>query len=283
MSKPTKPTAQSTIDQSQFKSRMILAPQSAGRIGKSTISEALLEWYDFAGIDATILDLDAAHLTLSKRYPEIATAFPDAAESADGWAALMNAILPPPSPAMLLDMPAQATDHLLEQLIERGNLATLSEQGVRITCLIITADDNAAITSAGRCVQVLGDRVDWVIVRAPGPKRPVADFEQSPLGKQLTALGAATLTLPEITRPTLDRYKATSQAARQWLPMSEASKSMPPAAAHEIAYWRNRALAGCEDIAAHLLPDVSLIQTKVQRLASETLPPKSDFDEFANL
>lgn len=269
---PTKPkTTSPELTTPAIVARMILAPQSAGRIGKSTTAEALLEWLEFAEISAVVLDLDAEHKTLSNRYPEISTILPAAATTDDGWQRLLLALDPPPSDSILVDMPAQATDHLLVQLVERGSLETLTRCGIRLTCLIFPVEDSAAKQSAVRCIRTLGDRVDYLCVVQPGPKELIENFEDSVLGKLLDEQGAKQLRLPRISRPTLETYERAVKKEGRWLSFAEAGKHLPTAAATELEIWRNAALSGCEAVSEYLVADSSRINRRVER---EQVPVK---------
>ena len=127
------------------KAHLIIAPQSAGRIGKSTAAEAILTWAKFAGVDFAVLDLDAEHKTISQRYPDESTVLPEAATSDDGFIELLGAVGEAPAPLIVADFPAQATDHLLRQLTERNGLEILDAAGITVTCLIFPAEDSAAL------------------------------------------------------------------------------------------------------------------------------------------
>lgn len=252
-----------------YKARIILAPQSAGRIGKSTTAEAILEWASFADIRKAVLDLDTEHRTISARYPEISAVMPDAAGTDDGWQRLMLALDPAPAPMILADMPAQASEHLLRQLAERGGLEVLERLGVRLTCLIFAAEDTAARQSAVAAVRALGDRADWLVVFQPGPKPLAKDWHETKLASRLKELGASELRLPQITRATLEAYEGAVKQAGKWLPFAAAAQLLPIASGFELEYWRNQALVGCEDAAHLLVPDLGLIKNKVTRVADK--------------
>src|SRR6187455_3257680 len=100
----------------KIKSRLLIAPQSAGRIGKSTTAEAIITWAKYAGVPFAALDLDGEHRTLSQRYPGESTLFPEASATDDGFMELLTAVAGVPAPLIVADFPAQATDHLLKQL-----------------------------------------------------------------------------------------------------------------------------------------------------------------------
>jgi hypothetical protein len=260
------------------KKRLILAPQSAGRIGKSTAAEAILSWMEFADLDCALFDLDEEHRTISQRYPDLATVFPEAIKHDDGWAKLMTAVVEVEVPTILCDLPAQSTGFLLKQLIEREGLRLWDAAGIRLTLLIFPAKDAAARESAIECVKVLGDRVDWLVIRQPGPK-PLVDCEEwanSKLGVRLKQLGALEMSLPRITTSALEAVEKSAKAAGRWLSMAEAIGKVGMVAQHELELWRNRALVGCEDAARILIPDSGLIQKRTIRLKAPAIYRKSE-------
>lgn len=256
------------------KAHLVIAPQSAGRIGKSTAAEALVTWAKFAGIDIAVLDLDGEHKTLSQRFPDESTEFPAAVSSEDGWVQLLDAVCEAPAPLIVADFPAQATEHVLGQLIERNGLGTLEAAGVGVTCLIFPAEDTAARQSAVKCVSALGDRVKWLVVRQPGPKPLIeaAAWAESNLGQKLAAYGAGELVLPRLSAPTREAYEEVCKAEGRWLPLTKARERMRLVAGMETDLWRNAALIGCEDNASLLIPDDSLIRQRSERPKAPAAP-----------
>ena len=250
---------------SSIHARLILAPQSAGRIGKSTAAEAIVGWATFAGIRKAVLDLDGEHRTISNRYPDIATVLPGAASTEDGWQQLLRALDPPPAPLLIADMPAQAAEFLLHQLVDGGGLQYFQRIGIRLTCLIFAVADQAARQSAVRTVRDLGESVDWLVVQMPGPKALDEKWKSSKLAARLSELGAGEMVLPRLSRPTLDDYEKLVKDSGRWLSFQDAIPKLPTASQIELDLWRNRALVACEDNAAVLIPDAGLIKNKAQR------------------
>jgi hypothetical protein len=168
---------------------------------------------------------------------------------------------------IVADFPAQATDHILRQLDERNGLGVLAAAGVAVTCLLFPADDTAARQSAVKCVSSLGDRVKWLVIRQPGPKPLIesAAWAESGLGKKLAGLGAGELVLPRLSSTTREAHEEACKAEGRWLPYTDARDKTRLVAGMEIDLWRNAALMGCEDNARLLIPDESLIRTRVER------------------
>lgn len=249
------------------KKRLIIAPQSAGRIGKSTAAEAIITWLQFAGVDNVLFDLDAEHLTLSNRFPDSTTTFPEAIKSGDGWARFMAGVTTVDVPVIVCDLPAQSTDFVLRQLTERRGLDLLEESGIRLTVLLFPAEDTAARQSAIECVRMLGDRADWIVVWQPGPKQLADESEwaASKLGTRLRELRAMEIRLPQLTRLTFEEVTRAVRQENRWLPLSEAIGKVGAVARHELELWRNHALTGCEDAAEYLISDPALIRSKTTR------------------
>ena len=260
-----KPSSESIA--TNCRKRVILAPQSAGRIGKSTAAEAIVTWMQFAGIDNVLFDLDAEHLTITNRYPDITTTFPEAIKNDDGWARFLSGVTSVEVPTVICDLPAQSTDFVLRQLTERNGLDLLEASGIRLTVLLFPVDDAAARQSAIECVRMLGDRVDWIVVWQPGPKQLVdpTDWANSKLGARLALLNAGQLKLPQLTRLTFEEIQKAVKAENRWMPLSEAIGKVSIVPRHELELWRNHALTGCEDMAHYLIPDPALITAKAAR------------------
>ena len=254
-------------DPKKITKRLILAPQSAGRIGKSTVAEAVYMWADFAGIENVLFDLDGEHTTLSNRYPDAATVYPDAVKDHTGWARFLSAVAEIDVPMILADMPAQSTDFLLRQLVERGGLEVLEEAGVRVTMLIFPIDDTAGRQSAVDCIRTLNDQVDWIVVRQPGPKALISEenWNASKVGKRLSELGAKTLQLPELTKLAFEEYEKAVAKEGRWISFSEINSRVGIVARHEFDLWKNMALGGCEDISEFLVPDENLIEKRTEK------------------
>ena len=248
--------------------RLILAPQSAGRIGKSTAAEAIVTWCDFAAIDAAVFDLDDEHQTLSQRYPEIATVFPEAVKNDEGWARFMDGVSQIEVPLILCDLPAQSTAFLLKQLTERNGLNLLAASGIRLTALIFPVDDTAARESAIECVKLLGGRVDWLVIRQPGPKSLIdpEQWAKSSMGLRLKELSVGEFLLPQMTRFAFEEIDRVVQLEGRRLSICEAIPKVGLVAQFELEMWRNFALTGCEDVARLLIPDLALVQKKTTRL-----------------
>lgn len=89
--------------------RIICSLQSTGRIGKSTVAQALISWFGFAGVEFAAVDADGEHQTLSRWYPDIVTRLPF--RETEDLLPILNET--GSMPAMLIDYPAQSTQSLI--------------------------------------------------------------------------------------------------------------------------------------------------------------------------
>lgn len=241
-----------------IQSRLIANIQSTGRMGKSTVQQVLWEWLAFAGIASAAIDTDGEHRTLNAWYPEDVSFAPFTTR--ENLLPVLNAC--GDAPVELIDFPAQATTEILAGFEDFSALSILTEKRVRLTLLIFASDERAAMASAAACVNYVGDAADYVIVRNPA-RYPSDIFGHSKLAKMLS--GAPAINLPRITQATLVEIDQASKAARRPLTLRQAETVVPIGSRMEIENFFSRCFTQCEDAADTLLPDASLIQTRVQR------------------
>ncbi len=105
------------------------------------MQEGIIAWARFAGIPVAMVDCDAEHLTLSKKFPE--AAFVDATRSTDEFLKLIMSL--PDVPLAVADFPAQATDLLLGAMESLRVLDALDEHETRMTIALLAT---GSITSS---------------------------------------------------------------------------------------------------------------------------------------
>jgi hypothetical protein len=256
--------------------RFITCFQSSGRIGKSTMLEGILAWTTFAGVPAAIVDCDAEHRTLSKRFPQ--ANFVDATRSRDEFLQLISSM--PDSPLAVADFPAQATEFLLDSMQSLRVLDALESNQTRMTVLMFAADDPTATASMAKTYRVLGNRVDYVVVKNPARFRSQL-FDESSLAEWFRRAQVPVIEIPTLTATTLQAVAAASAEKRQHLTFAEAVKvqSIPQICRFEIEYFLNRMFVQCEDAARVLVPDPAAIKNKVFRPDQKTaLKPVDEFN-----
>ena len=265
-------------DLKKINHRLVTCFQSSGRIGKSTVFEGIFTWARFAGIPVALVDCDAEHLTLSKRFPE--AAFVDATRSNDEFLQLIMEL--PDTPLAVADFPTQATDFLLNAMESLRVLDALDARETRMTILMFAADGPTAADSMAKTYRALADRVDYFLVKNPARFRSQA-FDESALAELFRKNKVPVLELPAITATTLEKIAAASAEKKKHLTYSEAMKipSLHQMCRFEVEHFLNRVFTQCEDAARVLVPTPALIQNLVSRPA-ETLTRKL-IDEFRPL
>jgi hypothetical protein len=244
--------------------RFIACTQSTGRVGKSTVAEGLISWLRFAGVPFAAIDGDSQHQTLARRYPDKVDTYA-VTKSVDDFAKMIQAL--PPTPVIIVDLPAQATGFLLDAS-ERLQLLDFFERvGIRPTLLIFAADDPTAKESAADTVRFFGDRADYLLVE--NPARFKSDgFTKTPFAKWFSERKTPTLHIPAITYGTIEAWQSMERKDGQYLSLDKArtASGIHELSRMELDYARNRFLVQFEDFADRLLPDPALIKNKVLRL-----------------
>jgi hypothetical protein len=251
--------------------RIICSLQSTGRIGKSTVAQALISWFGFAGVEFAAIDADGEHQTLSRWYPDIATRLPF--RETDDLLPVLNET--GSVPATLIDYPAQSTQTLLSAFAHFQVFDFFESKNTRLTSLIFASDERPAMASAAEIITTFGPKSDYIIVKNPARFQSEI-FMNSQLPKMLAEYAAPTIELGRITRTTLEHLDAESAKAKKALTFREAEKLLPAGSVIELQSWRNRLFAQFEDVCDLLLP--AKVDKRVERpqsLATAKVDPYS--------
>jgi hypothetical protein len=249
--------------------RIICSLQSTGRIGKSTVAQALISWFGFAGVEFAAIDADGEHQTLSRWYPDIVTRLPF--RETDDLLPVLNET--GSMPAMLIDYPAQSTQTLLSAFAHFQAFDFFESKNTRFTSLIFASDERPAMASAAEIITTFGPRSDYIVVKNPARFQSEI-FMHSQLPKMLAEYAAPIIEIGRITRTTLEHLDAESAKAKKALTFREAEKLLSPGSIIELQSWRNRLFAQFEDICGLLLPvKVNKRVERPQSLATAKVDP----------
>jgi hypothetical protein len=183
----------------------------------------------------------------------------------------------------IADFPAQATDFLLGAMASLRVLDALDARQTRMTVVMFAADDPTATASLAKTYRVLGDRVDYLLVKNPARFRSHA-FDESALAELFRKNRVPVLELPTVTATTIQAIEQASAEKKKHLTFSEAAKipSIPQICRFEIEYFLNRMLTQCEDAARVLVPEPATIKNRVFRPTDKaSLPPIDEFNPLA--
>ncbi len=261
-----------------YHSTLICALQSTGRIGKSTSTQVIASWLDFAGVKWSGVDADPEHTTFSEYFMRV-THHPVTAQSS------LDTIFRNAGkhgPVSLADFPAGATRLVLDHLEARQTLDALDARGVRLVVLLFGSPDPTAEASLREVVMALRDRVKYVLIRNDA-RFSSEKFDASPVAERLRARGAPTLTLPVLSPLTLKEVAGLENQFKRRLTWAEAREHVGTDSHFDLDNVFVQVASQCEDAAATLLPDAGLIQRRVERkpeLARRTLDKFSDPLDF---
>jgi hypothetical protein len=252
-------------------SRLITSFQSTGRMGRSTLQQALISWFSFAELPFAAIDTDSEHHTLSSWYPDLATFHPYKRE--DDLLPVLNQA--GTAPVELIDFPAQATQSILNAFNHFSASRIFVDKGIRLSVCIFASDERAALTSGAQIVTALKDDADYIIVCNPA-RFTSQVFFASKLAEHLK--DSPRLDIPRITGGTIEAVDGASKRERRALTFRQAEPLLEIGSKYELEHWRNRLFAQFEDIAGTLLPDTEFIKKKVIRTAEKSPAAIDPFD-----
>ena len=253
---------------------MICAMQSTGRIGKSTSTQVIASWLEFAGIKWGGIDADPEHTNFSEYFMRVDRQPITTAGSLD--TVFRNAGRN--TPVTLVDFPAGATRTVLDHLDTRQTLDALDTRGVGLVVRLFGRPDPRAVGSLRVVVRAWRDRVKYVLVRNDA-RFSSEKFDASPVGKRLRERGVPTITLPQLSPLTLREVAALENQFKRRLTWAEARSHVGTDSHFDLDNVFRRVAAQCEDAAETLLPDPALIQRRVERMPENE---RQSLDKFSD-
>ena len=253
--------------------RTLTSLQSTGRIGRSTLKQALMSWFSYAGIEFNAIDADPEHHTLSSWYPDITDKKPYHDEN--DLLPILNTI--GEAPVQLIDFPSQETQSILRALEHFNAFELFEAKNTRPTVFIFASDERAAMLSAHQIISSFDSHADYVIVENPA-RFGSQVFYRSKLPEILEKFNAPTIRIPRITATTIDILDDASKQMKKALTFREAEPVLEIGSRFELEHWRNRLFAQFEDIAHLLLQSPDLIQKKIERPKQKKLAPIDPYD-----
>jgi hypothetical protein len=277
------PTTTTLEQRWRLERRFITAVQGKGRLGKSLLLAALIEYLRYVGVLFKALDSDALNLSLANRYPtEFVRGF-DVTQDKNDFGIMLAHL--PDLPVVILDSPSQFTTKFLAWVDHYNLLEMFRQTGTRMTMFIFQDNDLDARTTAAQLVDQLGNAIDWVMVDNPKiSKEGSQEFKRTGIYDALVGLGAPTLVMPEIQEVTKGLWEALEEKHGRAIPIGEASThpELNLVARMDLSGFLDRMFAQFETHAGLLLPDVGLIKTKVVRVKQDTGAPKARLGRFNN-
>ena len=258
------------------KTRFICALQSTGRVGKSTAIQSLASYLKFAGVTWDGVDDDPDHRSFSSASPDVAHFPLTSPESLDQIFRHADS-----APVCLVDFPAGSTETILDHLKRRQVLTGFAERGVRMTVLLFSSPDPTAEASFRAVFTTLKNQVDFIVVQNDA-RFSSARFAGSPAGKALAELGAPTVILPALSSLSLREVAQAESKLRRRLTLSEARAHVGTDSRLDLDYFVNQTWAQWEQHTVLLVPDMKLIQHRLERATEPAAAKNAAYDEFAD-
>jgi hypothetical protein len=253
--------------------RTLTSLQSTGRIGRSTLKQALVSWFSYAGIEFNAIDADPEHHTLSSWYPDITDKKPYRDEN--DLLPILNTI--GEAPVQLVDFPSQETQSILRAFDDFNAFELFAAKNTRPTVFIFASDERSAMLSAHQIISSFESQANYVIVENPA-RFTCRVFYHSKLPEILKTFNAPTIQIPRITAATMETLDGASKRMKKALTFREAEPVLEIGSRFELEHWRNRLFVQFEDIADILLQSPELIQRKVERPRQKKLAVIDPYD-----
>jgi hypothetical protein len=241
---------------SEILHRLLVPIQTRGNLGKSTEAIGRCEWMTERSVTWRGYDLDAFNRTLSTTYPEEAVFVEPGPEPEGELIKIFRGLAQ--SEVTVID-PSAHMNRTILRAVEMVRLTQLCEAiAARVTVLIYPVDEVSDMDDIAQTVEVLGDSVDWVIVRNPVKIPTTKFFQGSELETQLLGFGAVWLEIPALLSDTRNHLRSREIQLGRGLSPAEAlrSPSIQLDIAHRIVLeqWLAEFFGRLDAIAAHLIP-----------------------------
>ncbi|MGA2747610.1 MAG: ATPase [Verrucomicrobiota bacterium] len=258
------------------KHRLVLPLQSKGNLGKSIETTARACWLCQRDVDWQGFDLDADNQTLSRLFPDQVRLVPLTGRRED-QDELVRVLKKVTARLVTLIDPRAHLDGALKEALHATDYFRLADrQGVGITVMVFPLDDMDVMTNLDELCQFCGDRVEYVIVKNPARAAGTRMFDGSPLEKELTGLGADTITLPvlsEFVKINLARMEAEHERG---IPFNEAiaedGLGMDIMARGMLQHWIGDVFNQYDRIAGKLLPSAEAAKVKPKTVPGLGMP-----------
>ena len=260
---------------SEILHRLVVPIQTRGNLGKSTEAIARCEWMSQRGVFWKGYDLDAFNRTLSTTYPKD-VAFVEPGPEPEGELIKIFRCLAH-SEVTVID-PSAHMNRTILRAMEMVRLTELCRAiAARVSVLIYPVDEVSDMDDIAQTVEVLGDAVDWVIVRNPVKTPTTKFFQGSELEAQLLGFGAEKLEIPALLSDTRNHLRSREIQLERGLSPTEALKnpSIELDMAHRIILerWLADLFERFDAIARHLVPTAKASRAKSAR-TREVIAPK---------
>jgi hypothetical protein len=251
--------AANTNSISELNHRLLVPIQTRGGLGKSTLAITLCEWMEQRDIAWQGYDLDSFNRTLSNVYPDEISAVEMSREPEGDIIKILRTVTK--QQVTLIDPSAHMNKTILSAFEKIDFPGFAAKAQVRVTVMIFPMDEVSDMDDISQTVDVLGNRVDWIVVRNPVRINTTRFFDGSELEAKLKTYGAASLEIPALLSDTRNHLRAHEVELGRGISPAEALKdlSLKIDMVHRIILekWIGDLFQRFDAIAGHLLPTVA--------------------------
>lgn len=176
--------------------RMIMVAIDKGGVGKSFFCLRLIEWLEKRGVAFSAFDPDFSNSTLTRFYPK--AEFLDIRHSEN-----IDRIMIPleDSDLVLVDGVGAQQKIFLDWIGDTDLLNAKGPLGLSITLVLIIEEDKDTVHQAGEAVRLIGNQVDWLVVKNQKLSSRNLIYEKSEARKELLRCGAREIVMPKLAEP----------------------------------------------------------------------------------
>ena len=257
--------------------RLIANSQSKGNMGKSTMVETVVAYYDSNSIPWKGSDTDSRHGTFSYRHPtQVKQYSMEGTDDAKGaFANILRHFLTDDEPVHIIDCAAQS-DASFVAAIEQLNLFGLcAKHGIRMTLMLFPTDEFESMQNFANLVEFAEDEVDYLVVHNPAKSRGDL-YKGSALESALVELGANSIVMPKMLPDTFLAMERAEAIAKRGITFAElaipGNLHMDPILMGDLQWTLNNVFAQYESVADFLLPTKLAAAIKERRTKPTNRP-----------
>jgi hypothetical protein len=263
------------ISVSEINHRLIVPIQTRGGLGKSTVAITLCEWLRQRGVPWAGYDLDSFNRTLHTVFTDDVVEVEMSREPEGDIIKILRKVAQ--QDVTLIDPSAHMNKTILSAFEKIDFTSFAASAQVRTTVMIFPMDEVSDMDDISETVDVLGDRVDWIVIRNPVRIATTRFFDGSELEMKLKEYKAASLEIPALLSDTRNHLRAHEVQLGRGLSPAEALKnlSLKIDLVHRtiLERWLGDVFRRFDTIASHLVPSAAakLIQPAAKPTSRRSL------------
>lgn len=187
--------------------RFLISATCKGGVGKSFFLVNLADWYVELDQSFVFFDSDACNGTLSRFFPD--SQFLDLEDPSIGSVKLFETL--EKSEVVAWDAVGSLRQYLPEWLAQSLLSESEAQADFRPTIILMIEEDKDTVFQAGETARLLGDKVDWLVVKNLKTCSTTEIYDNSKARQELQRLGAVEITMERVPWSLLATIQRTSR------------------------------------------------------------------------